>query len=117
MPGSREWPPQRPNTASRVRNFRLTNAGFHRLEWLSACNLIKTGGLTSAHQAPTVAIEKLQYGGRSAGSWPLHQITQQLLLPGIATALVERQVGAMGVRIPTQGDSREARDAGTSKAS
>ena len=40
--------------------------------------------------------ENLQYGGLSAGGWPMHQITQQLLLPGIAAALVERQVGATG---------------------
>ena len=42
----------------------------------------------------------------------MHQITEQFLLPGIAAALVERQVGATGVRIPTQGVSKEARDAG-----
>ena len=73
--------------------------------------------MPSTHQAPAVGIENLQYGGLRAGGWPMHQITEQFLLPGIAAALVERQVGATGVRIPTQGDSKEARDAGTSKAS
>ena len=64
-----------------------------------------------------MGIENLQYGGLSIGSWPMHQITEQLFLPGIAAALVEGQVGATGVRIPTQGVSKEARDAGTSQAS
>jgi len=48
--------------------------------------------LTSIHQAPTVGIENLQYGGISAGGWPMHQITEQLLLPGIAAALTQSQV-------------------------
>ena len=74
-------------------------------------------GLRSDQRAPAVGIEKLQYCGLSTGGWPMHQITEQFLLPGIAAALVERQVGATGVRIPTQGVSKEARDAGTSKAS
>ena len=52
--------------------------------------------LNSPHQAPTVGIEDLQYGRLSTGGWPMHQITQQLLLPGIVGVLVERQVGATG---------------------
>jgi hypothetical protein len=64
-----------------------------------------------------VGIEKLQYGGLSAGGWPMQQITHQLLLPGIAAALVERQVGAPGVRMPKQGGSKGTSDEGTSKAS
>jgi hypothetical protein len=46
----------------------------------------------------------------------MHQITQQLLLQGIATALVERQVGATGVRMPTLAGSKGTRGEGTSKA-
>ena len=41
-------------------------------------------------------METLHYGGLSAGGGPVHQITQQLHLPSIAAALVERQVGATG---------------------
>jgi len=54
MPGSKNGPPQCRNTASVVRDFRLTSSGFHRLEWIdgwilhpsqSASNRAKPGGI------------------------------------------------------------------------